>query len=128
MFIAICAVYGNRYIAIISNCGIFLYELLWLTAVFRSVNNLELWVDEIGVINITHLPFSQISREVLATHVVPQLDYWNMWLWNKLSKNVLVGVGAAFDFIAGTKKNGLRYGCGIMDWSVHLDCYRSQEG
>lgn len=53
---------------------------------FPYINNLELWVDEIGVINIARLPLGSIAREAMTTHVtVPPLDYWNMWAWNKFA-------------------------------------------
>lgn len=54
-------------------------------ALFPFINNQELWVDEIQVIRFGRLPLDSIARFVMTEHTaVPPLDYWNMWVWDKV--------------------------------------------
>lgn len=53
---------------------------------FRYINSQELWVDEIQVIRFGQLPLEKIAFTVMTEHTaVPPLDYWNMWIWNKIA-------------------------------------------
>lgn len=46
---------------------------------FNKIASIELWGDEIGVLNLSELPFENISSNVFSRHAsVPPLDYWNM--------------------------------------------------
>ncbi len=52
---------------------------------FHNINSLELWSDEVGVIQIAESPFSLIARSVFMWHASAlPLDYWNMWAWNHI--------------------------------------------
>ncbi len=65
---------------------ILLFALVVYALFFVPINNLELWIDEIEVIRFGQLPLGAIAREVMTKHVVvPPLDYWHMWLWNKVA-------------------------------------------
>jgi hypothetical protein len=59
---------------------IFLVLSVGFYAVFSSqISELELWGDEIGVIQIADLPFHQIAYSVLSDHAsVPPFDYWTL--------------------------------------------------
>jgi len=82
LIISITKNFTERYIIVTASIvSIITYALL-----FRYINGLELWVDEIQVIRFGQLPLSRIAQTVLHEHVaVPPLDYWNMWAWNKIA-------------------------------------------
>ncbi len=61
---------------------IFLSQLFIVALVFPRINSLELWGDEIGVIELSESPFETISHLVAISHAsVPPFDYWIMHLW-----------------------------------------------
>lgn len=61
-------------------CASFLYTIL-----LPQISALELWNDEIGVIEISRLPFPKISSVVLNTHAsVPPFDYWTLAIFKPL--------------------------------------------
>lgn len=73
---------GYRYLFLGGMLAAFFIYVLWLPL----INAIELWGDEIGVIQFARLPFEKIPSYVAAYHAaVPPLDYWNLWFWNKLA-------------------------------------------
>lgn len=60
---------------------------------FSFINNQELWVDEIQVIRFSRYPLDAIAHYVMTEHTaVPPLDYWNMWVWDKVASLLPVSV------------------------------------
>ena len=70
----------------VKEIGIIVFiELLIILFFFSRINNLELWGDEIGVIELAEYPFEQISYAVATYHAsVPPFDYWIMHFWSKI--------------------------------------------
>lgn len=116
---ALLGIHGRGLIGALGIGGIFLFEIWYAFQFFRyitrsrehrrmgfcilalafvvyalffvPINNLELWLDEIEVIRFGQLPLGAIAREVMTKHVVvPPLDYWHMWVWDKVAARVPV--------------------------------------
>ncbi|GEM_PF-755575 len=77
----------RRQVTINAAIGVSLFVLSYIVyaVLFPFINSFELWVDEIEVIRFARLPLADIAQAVITKHVaVPPLDYWNMWVWNKV--------------------------------------------
>jgi hypothetical protein len=69
------------------------YAALMYTMLARWISQLELWVDEVAVINIARLPIADVAHEAMSTHVVvPPLDYMNMWIWDRYVRMMPFGI------------------------------------
>ncbi|MCL4199872.1 hypothetical protein KJZ67_00845 [Patescibacteria group bacterium] len=111
IFSVIAGVHGKGALAIVGAGSVFLFEIWYLfrfvrrqvsinaaigvllfvlscivyAVLFPFINSFELWVDEIEVIRFARMPLADIAQAVMTKHVaVPPLDYWNMWVWNKV--------------------------------------------
>lgn len=88
LMIAILPLYKNTYRFII-NSNKFLFFLPLLSCCIylvlaKSINSIELWGDEIHIVQIPTTNFKNIISSQIAA---PPLDIWNMWIW----KNMTIG-------------------------------------
>ena len=66
---------------------LFIFGIVVYGILARYINAIELWGDEIGVIEIAEGRFQDIVQGISSLHAaVPPLDYWNMWFWKYIVK------------------------------------------